>query len=352
MSEGPDKAPFFICENIDDFDRHVLNGHLNKRGWVLQEHALAHRTIFFTEHQTYFECGDGVRCETLTKMSKYVSQANFQEISEIKSVKLTFATYSNLAAFLGDPNFPHIIMSASQGEKIIRFLNLCKTYSGLAFTKAYDRPIALDGIQSCLLKAFGMHGGYGIFAENNDKGHRPDLLRRSLLWYRPPDKKELVRIKFPQDHAGVATVPSWSWMAYMGEVDFLQPPFGNINWTAIRSPWLSSKSRVAPLDDRRGSLTLSGKVRDITVGREDETSGKLYYDTPSESQKKKTQCVVLGVEKGNQAIGSLLHYFILVQPARSRLLGETNVYERVGAGYLPGRCISTDGQKVHIGRIR
>ncbi|KAJ9138333.1 Serine/threonine-protein kinase par-4 [Pleurostoma richardsiae] len=232
MSEGPDKAPFYICENIDDFNLHVLNGRLNKRGWVLQQHALARRTIFFTEHQTYFECGDGVRCETLTKMS------------------------NNLAAFLEDPNSPHIIMSTSQGEKIIRFQNLYKTYSGLAFTKAYDRPIAVDGIQSCLLKAFGTHGGYGIFAEKNDKGRGPGLLRRSLLWYRPPDKKELVRIKFPQDHAGVATVPSWSWMAYMGEVDFLQPPFGNINWMAIRSP--------------------------------------------CESQKKKTQCVVLGVENGNQ----------------------------------------------------
>jgi hypothetical protein len=63
-------APFYVCENVDDFEKHVLNGHLNKRGWVLQEHALARRTIFFTEHQTYWECGDGVRCETLTKMNK------------------------------------------------------------------------------------------------------------------------------------------------------------------------------------------------------------------------------------------------------------------------------------------
>jgi hypothetical protein len=64
------EPPFYICEMIDNFDLHVLNGHLSKRGWVLQEHVLARRTIFFTEYQTYWECGDGVRCETLTKMSK------------------------------------------------------------------------------------------------------------------------------------------------------------------------------------------------------------------------------------------------------------------------------------------
>lgn len=60
----------YVCEPIDNFKEHVLDGALNRRGWVLQEHALARRTVFFTEHQTYFECGRGVRCETMTKMSK------------------------------------------------------------------------------------------------------------------------------------------------------------------------------------------------------------------------------------------------------------------------------------------
>jgi hypothetical protein len=61
---------YHICETIDDFKAHVLDGALNRRGWVLQEHALARRTIFFTEHQTYFECKDGVRCESSTKLTK------------------------------------------------------------------------------------------------------------------------------------------------------------------------------------------------------------------------------------------------------------------------------------------
>lgn len=63
----------YICEPIDDFNGDVLEGHLNQRGWVLQEHALARRTIFFAETQTYWECGEGVMCETMTIMKKYVS---------------------------------------------------------------------------------------------------------------------------------------------------------------------------------------------------------------------------------------------------------------------------------------
>lgn len=64
------EMPFYVCDAIDDFDQDVLQGSLNRRGWVLQERALATRTVFFTETQTYFECGEGIRCETLTKMHK------------------------------------------------------------------------------------------------------------------------------------------------------------------------------------------------------------------------------------------------------------------------------------------
>lgn len=60
----------YVCEMIETFRGHVLQGDLNKRGWAMQEHALARQTIFFSEHQTYLESGYGVRCETMVKISK------------------------------------------------------------------------------------------------------------------------------------------------------------------------------------------------------------------------------------------------------------------------------------------
>jgi hypothetical protein len=78
---GEDEAPFYICENIDDFDAHVLKGPLNRRDWLLQEHALARRTVFFTDRQMYFECGEGVRCQTMTKMRKWVPPPLFFHMS-------------------------------------------------------------------------------------------------------------------------------------------------------------------------------------------------------------------------------------------------------------------------------
>jgi hypothetical protein len=69
----------YVSEAIDDFQHDVIEGALNKRGWVLQERALAPRTIYFTENQTYWECGHGVRCETLTKLTKQVANISTDE---------------------------------------------------------------------------------------------------------------------------------------------------------------------------------------------------------------------------------------------------------------------------------
>lgn len=64
------RPPVYVCDYMDDFNKHVQGSYLNQRGWVLQERALARRSIYFTSKQSYWECGGGVRCETMTKMHK------------------------------------------------------------------------------------------------------------------------------------------------------------------------------------------------------------------------------------------------------------------------------------------
>lgn len=66
------RGPVYFCEDVDDFSGDVSQAVLNSRAWVFQERALARRTIHFTERQTYWECGGGVRCESLTYMRKLV----------------------------------------------------------------------------------------------------------------------------------------------------------------------------------------------------------------------------------------------------------------------------------------
>lgn len=42
----------YVCRFIDNFAEHVLDSPLSKRGWALQERALARRAIYFTDWQT------------------------------------------------------------------------------------------------------------------------------------------------------------------------------------------------------------------------------------------------------------------------------------------------------------
>jgi hypothetical protein len=60
----------YLSAVTNDFSRDVLQSPLSTRGWVLQERALARRTLFFTANQMYWECGDGIRCETLRKLTQ------------------------------------------------------------------------------------------------------------------------------------------------------------------------------------------------------------------------------------------------------------------------------------------
>jgi hypothetical protein len=70
---------FYVCAerddssghvDIDDFDEHVEKAQLNTRAWVIQERVLSRRTIHFSNKQMFWECGEGVYCETFTKLER------------------------------------------------------------------------------------------------------------------------------------------------------------------------------------------------------------------------------------------------------------------------------------------
>ncbi|CAO2649036.1 Nn.00g099850.m01.CDS01 [Neocucurbitaria sp. VM-36] len=318
--EGKGQRPFYVCQTIDNFKEHVLDGALHRRGWVLQEHALARRTLFFTEHQTYFECRNGVRCETSTKMR------------------------NKLAAFLGDPDFPHILSDATQGEKILRYQKLYCEYSRLGLSKPYDRPTAIDGLQQRLLRTMRVRGGFGIFDEGVTRG----LLRRSLLWRRGIETPSLSRIHFPPESV-VAVVPSWSWMAYTGGIDYLQPDFGSFEWEDLQSPWSTqAPNNVSNTDPRTANITLNAKAREFDLGAAVQGEGELIFDNPGGSSQPKTLCVVLGKAKGSPSLETQRHYVLVVVMTGNRDRNGERMYERVGTGYLPGKCISPSGFSVSI----
>jgi len=237
-------------------------------------------------------------------------------------------------------------MSASKGERIVRYQNLYRKYSRLRLTKAEDRPFAIDGLQSRLLKAFDTEGVFGIFDDGPKGGH----LRRSLLWHRGddvPSKPGLVRITFPTHRGGATAVPSWSWMAYSSGIDYLELEFNGVDWMELRSPWTRAdwggSQSVMPRQPG-GVIALGGTARDFDVVEAKEGGSRIIYDRPGEAEKLAVWCVVLGIKRERVVHGARRNYVLLVAPANA----EGKTWLRVGAGYLPGRCISGTGSPIVI----
>jgi hypothetical protein len=251
--------------------------------------------------------------------------------------------HSNLAAFLGDPDFPQILSDATQGAKIRRYQRLYREYSRLGLSKSFDRPTAIDGLQQRLLRTMRVKGGYGVFDEGLTRG----LLRRSLLWRRGTDTHSLSRIHFPPESV-VSYAPSWSWMAYTGGIDYLEPEFSSYEWEDLVSPWSSNRTPIVSTNPATANIALVATAREYDLGVAVPGEGELIFDTPGGSSQPKTLCVVLGKARGSPNPETQRHYILVVAAMAGQDRVGSKVYERIGVGYLPGKCISPSDCSITI----
>ncbi|CZR58814.1 uncharacterized protein PAC_08706 [Phialocephala subalpina] len=316
--QGPSAdTTYYVCAVVDNFYCHVDQSLLNQRGWVLQERALSRRTIYFTETQSYWECGGGVRCETMTKMKK--NYANMR------------CSRSRKASFLGDAYFPKAAEKYVKGMRIELFQDLYERYSRLALSFPSDRPIAIKGLEARLLDTFNTTGGYGLLDR---------YLHRCLLWQRSGDT--LKRIK---PSRGSYLVPSWSWMGYDGPMNYMAISFGQVSWChKITSPFEKAENRRKSNSHASSTAELEALVWELTSV----PGGQIILDEPSRTLRHPVQCIIVGRSKKNPTHADQTHFVLLVHRVADV---DEEVYERVGVGTLERRHIAVDG--IHrIGRIR
>ncbi|TIC90753.1 putative agmatinase 1 [Colletotrichum higginsianum] len=201
----------------------------------------------------------------------------------------------NMAEFLGDARFPEKAMKEnSRAIKIRYFQDLYRRYSQLEFSHIQDRPIAIAGLENRLRKAYWSTGAYGIFDDRPGHG----LFHRSLLWQRSEDEGALKLIDFSFKPESAA--PTWSWMAHEGGIDYLDPPFQQMEWeeTEIEPPWT-----VAGSGESHNTHNLRVVARPFNVAGHMPGDVKFVYDNPGRergSGEHRAMCVVVAKERGDK----------------------------------------------------
>jgi hypothetical protein len=242
-----------------------------------------------------------------------------------------------LESFYGDPNFPQKITSkfTNRGQRITFYEGLYKEYSRLAFTRWEDRPIAIAGLERRLIHDLRTRGGWGIFDDGQS------LLRRSLLWQRGNKEATLRKITFPPERN--ITVPSWSWMAYEGGIDFLELPLGGVEWLKdelheLHSPWTQSPSEVYRTTSPTANVELKATARRFNIQSATGHEFMIAYDIPR-TEGPQLLCIVMGRRKEVGKSENARHYVLFITPKS----GAAQVYERVGVGFMPGKFILSSG---------
>ncbi|PMD58641.1 uncharacterized protein K444DRAFT_630355 [Hyaloscypha bicolor E] len=271
-SPEPHKSAFYICDAINDFARDVEESYLSTRGWVFQERALSRRTLHFTEKQVYWECGKGIRCETMTKL------------------------FNRKSSFLSDPHFPESAAKYYKGMRIEFFQYIYSKYSGLDFSANHedDRSVALRGLENRMAKVYNVPAWHGILDG--------EYLHRSLLWQRDMVKtKSLHEISYEDDKR----VPSWSWMAVMGPIRYMDAPFDWMEW---------NRDIKTPLGSRSAAQTATDFEVPAYNAKPDDNSRSTYDGGEEVDTFEKLKCVIIGWEKTEKATDSKDFYVLLVTP--------------------------------------
>ena len=156
---------------------------------------------------------------------------------------------------------------------------LFEDYSKRDLTEKTDRSVAISGLEARIARALGCQSRYGIFEQ---------YLHRNLLWQASDNKME--RIEYP-----TRNVPSWSWMAYNGGIQFMDIPFGTVNW--IDNLRFDKGCELVLITD-------VGEFRDCTMEPDEKhyaildfgrtKRGWIQYDVEEDEDLFKERCAVAG----------------------------------------------------------
>ncbi|KAH7137057.1 heterokaryon incompatibility protein-domain-containing protein [Dactylonectria estremocensis] len=278
-----------------DFNKDVDKGALSRRASVLQERVLSRRIIHFAAKQTYWECGEGVRCENFTRLRCPPKRQHF----------------------ILDPNFPDRLHLSGYNRTVdfVRFL--FKKYSRCDLTVKSDRDTAIIGLVNRVSTALRTEARYGILR---------CFFASLLLWKRSADEKT-ARIAYKG-----RTVPSWSWMAYFGGIHFLSnsklkvPPRADLDFSSVDGALIV---QVRQFEHCR--MEREGEIHAIFA--DTKRVGSLWFDMAANIEF--GHCVVVGMREKKKGDPQKTYCVLVVRRKQS---GQE--HERLGVGEVEARYVS------------
>jgi hypothetical protein len=140
-------------------------------------------------------------------------------------------------------------------------------------------------------------------------------------------------------------------MAYKGGIDYLDLPFNKVEWETrdLTSPWMPGADGYWHTANRTGNIDLRGVARDFDLDDVHESEGRIIPNMLQKTDSQTTKCIVLGRYNGDDIkkevpVAKKRHYVLIVGQKSSN----SKVYERVGVGFMPGRCILTEENVVDV----
>ncbi|KAK3360732.1 hypothetical protein B0T25DRAFT_536256 [Lasiosphaeria hispida] len=325
------------------FEQHVGKGELSSRAWILQERALARRTIHFTPGQTYWECGAAIWSLT-------------EDEGERPSTTLSSS------------NFPQAgPQNAPEDEQTV-FKQVFEHYSRLRITVKADRPVAIWGLERRLGAFYGTDSFYGIvksfFLESL-------LWQRGSVWMEPlVDHKEDIHSRLNE----VFTIPSWSWMVYAGDIRYKPVRLEGLSWRD--DVFLTCKESGIETKKERGEVIMQSSrsfcVLTVPLARmrsgcqfdylEDTNCRVTYagravgwarYDSENAQMAGHRECVRLGegcmgwegyagVNSDEWVLSGQFSFVMLLKPL------VRGIYGRIGVGVVLSKHLSRRGKTVQI----
>jgi len=227
-----------------------------------------------------------------------------------------------------DPNFPNRLLESGD-RRTMEFIHfLSEDYSKRDLTEETDRCVAISGLEARIARARGCQSRYGIFQP---------YLHRNLLWQRSDEKMKRIGYE-------TQIVPSWLWMAYGGGIQFLNIPFGNVDW--IDKLRFSEKGEPALTTDLGAFRNCSLEQRDRSYAILDSSKverGWIQYDIEASEDLHAERCVVVGRTSHANEHGLRKYYILVVRP--TSMDGE---YRRVGVGCTQCDCIVRQRPKARV----